>query len=233
MTSAGEQQRDADRALAAEYALRLVPAAEIRAVQLRLKAEPELRAFVREWTDVLGALNQEIEEVAPPAQIKEAILNRIGPTPSERAMLSGMRLLAGLGIGGAAGIVALAGFLLIAPPSIQHGPQATYAADLTGADATLTLSVEFSIRRNGIVLRDLRGAPDFGTVYELWLIEEGQDPISLGVLPGTVETWFAVDPDLQAKFPGATLAVTEEPPGGAPNGIATGPVRASGIVTQL
>ena len=70
-----------------------------------------------------------------------------------------------------------------------------------------------------------------GRVAELWLIPEGGAPASLGLLPHDRTRAVDVPADLHAALvAGATLAVSLEPPGGAPHGAPTGPVVASGAL---
>jgi anti-sigma-K factor RskA len=76
---------------------------------------------------------------------------------------------------------------------------------------------------------------DTGRLYpELWIIPEGGKARSLGVVARDKPSQFTVAPDLGALIDdGATLAITPEPRGGAPNGTATGPVIASGTIQSL
>lgn len=73
-----------------------------------------------------------------------------------------------------------------------------------------------------------------GREPELWLIAPGEKPKSLGIVSidrsHTVKVPDALRPDLVS---GAVLAVTLEPKGGAPEGIATGPIVAKGDVVML
>ena len=72
-----------------------------------------------------------------------------------------------------------------------------------------------------------------GRVPELWLIAPGQAPRSLGLLAIDQSHTVAVPQPLrQALASGATLAVTLEPPGGAPQGAPTGPIIAKGEIRR-
>jgi len=64
---------------------------------------------------------------------------------------------------------------------------------------------------------------------ELWIIPEGQAPISLGVIPQDAPARIAVPAGLKGGGTyTATLAVTDEPLGGSPSGAPTGSIRAAG-----
>lgn len=73
-----------------------------------------------------------------------------------------------------------------------------------------------------------------GRVHELWVIPEGQAPISLGMISNvqalTIDVPTAVRRTLAV---GATLAVSLEPQAGIPHAAPTGPIVAKGGITQL
>ena len=64
-----------------------------------------------------------------------------------------------------------------------------------------------------------------GKSYELWMLPEGGNPVSLGVLPQRGEQTVALsDAALTALARSSALAVSLEPEGGSPTGLPTGPV---------
>ena len=69
--------------------------------------------------------------------------------------------------------------------------------------------------------------------FELWVLPEGQAPVSLGVLNGrealVLDTAKLLGPDGET----ANLAITLEPLGGSPSGDPTGPVVASGALSPV
>lgn len=88
-------------------------------------------------------------------------------------------------------------------------------------------SKNFTVRRVG-------AAPEPGKSYELWLVSDKlQRPRSLGVIGGndftTRPALAAYDPDTVNR---ATYAVTIEPEGGSPTGVATGPIVFSGKLIE-
>jgi anti-sigma-K factor RskA len=73
-----------------------------------------------------------------------------------------------------------------------------------------------------------------GRVPELWLIPPGESPKSLGIVSHErAHTVKVPDTLREALTQGAILAITLEPPGGAPQGIATGPSVAKGDLVTL
>lgn len=78
------------------------------------------------------------------------------------------------------------------------------------------------------------GADAKGRVPELWLIPPGETPKSLGLVSiDRSHTVKVPDALRDALAKGALLAITLEPPGGAPQGVATGPIIAKGDIVTL
>ena len=103
-------------------------------------------------------------------------------------------------------------------------------AVLSGKEAAVTASLS----RDGRTLvlqaaRPIVAGPKQS--YELWVIPEGEKPISVAVL-GSLDARFAVPAAQAARLrAGATLAVSAEPVGGSPTGQPTGPVILAGKIT--
>lgn len=122
----------------------------------------------------------------------------------------------------------------VAQVSAPPGPPAQYVALLQkdGASPAFILTVDagsktFAVRRVG-------AAVEPGKSYELWLVSDKlQRPRSLGVIGGSD---FTVRPALAAydadTVNRATYAVTIEPEGGSPTGVATGPIVFSGQLIE-
>jgi anti-sigma-K factor RskA len=78
-----------------------------------------------------------------------------------------------------------------------------------------------------LLTRDLRA-------YELWLIAAGETrPRSLGLIQPGQPIRLDIPADLAGRVtPDATLAVSLEPPGGSRAGLPTGPMIATGKLTN-
>lgn len=90
-----------------------------------------------------------------------------------------------------------------------------------------TATKNFTVRRVGATL-------EAGKSYELWLVSDKlQRPRSLGVIGGSD---FTIRPSLSAydndTINRATYAVTIEPEGGSPTGVATGPIVYTGKLVE-
>jgi anti-sigma-K factor RskA len=218
-----ETDRPDDTALAAEYALRLMDPVERRAFERRLDAEPALRALVRDWDEEFSGLADGFHETPPPPRLKAAVerrlfgLGRSGASPLR--LLLGALVAAGIG----------AAVLLIAPFGPVQAPSLT--AEIAAEDRSLV--VEARLVGETLEVTRAAGAAPPGRVLELWLIAAGADaPVSLGVLPEDGRAALPLDAATRAALAGATLAVSEEPPGGSPTGAPTGAVLAAGPVTE-
>ena len=113
-------------------------------------------------------------------------------------------------------------------------PSGQYVALLqkdSGSPAFI-LTVDGSTRN--YTVRRVGATPEPGKSFELWLVSDKlQRPRSLGVIGGndftTRPALASYDPDTVNK---ATYAVTVEPEGGSPTGVATGPIVFTGKLIE-
>lgn len=114
------------------------------------------------------------------------------------------------------------------PPGAQFVALLQQDASLPAFILTVdTTTKNFTVRKVGAV-------PEPGKSYELWLVSDKlQKPRSLGVIGGSD---FTVRPALAAydndTINKATYAVTIEPEGGSPTGVATGPIVYTGKLVE-
>jgi anti-sigma-K factor RskA len=120
-----------------------------------------------------------------------------------------------------------------APPAAA-APSAQYVAVLQkdGGSPAFILTVDGATRN--FTVRRVGAQPEPGKSYELWIVSEKlQRPRSLGVIGGGD---FTARPVLSAYAPEvvnqATYAVTVEPEGGSPTGVATGPIVFTGKLIE-
>ena len=119
-------------------------------------------------------------------------------------------------------------------PSAPAKPSAQYVAVLQkdGGSPAFILTVDGATRN--FTVRKLGAAAEPGKSFELWLISDRLPrPRSLGVIGGGD---FTARPVLSAYAPEvvnqATYAVTVEPEGGSPTGVATGPIVFTGKLIE-
>lgn len=208
MTDAPLTPHEAEDALAAEYVLGVLDLAERAEAETRMKRDPAFAALVAEWEVRLAGLNEGFAE-APAPDLLPRIEARLFPKGQSRRRGGVLGWLAGAGV---AAVLALASIATLAPPRPE------LVATLATADHRLA----YAVTHFGETLQVTRvaGAPAVaGQVHELWIIAPDTNPVSLGLLE---------DKPLLVTYPtppdGFVFAVTVEPAGGAPGGVATGPV---------
>lgn len=218
-------------AQAAEYALGLLPDDERAAFEARLAVDRDLQAEVGAWQEHLADLAiSEVEDVAPPAQLRKRLESQLFQTEEKSIWQS----LWPYALGGlAAALVlwfAVTTDLLLPEDSFQPTLQAELAPTPDGAGLVLTAQVDS--RTGQVQVIRAAGEPPQGRVFELWLIAGQDAPVSLGLLDEGGSTVLNLPAEMLASLPGATLAISDEPPGGSPTGAPTGAVRAAGTLTS-
>ena len=236
MTDIPDLPEDPDAALAGEYVLRLLAPEEAAACAAREARDPAFAALVAAWRADLEPLDAAYAGDRPAARPRAAHhrppLRRAALAP--RPALEQRRPLARRHRGGRRRRPLAR--RIRAPPAPPPGePQARLVSALAsaaGSDVTLLAVLEpqaavLSINRTS-------GAAPPGGSLELWMIEGGNPPVSLGVLPDTPLARVPLPRELADRIgPGTTLAVSSEPLGGSPTGAPTGPVLAAGPVADI
>jgi anti-sigma-K factor RskA len=222
---------DEDAALCAEYALGLLSAEERRAFESRMEVDPAFRARAILWTEDLAALADGIPPVPPPARVETALRARLFPE-EKQGWLRRLGLLPAIVGGLVAALLVLwannAGILL---PDPSTGP--AYAARIAAEDGSLVVEARLQPATGTLSVTRTAGSAPAGRVLELWLIAPDAAPVSLGVLPDAESADLTLASAVAEALPGATLALSDEPPGGSPTGQPTGSVLALGPVTAL
>jgi len=223
--------RDEDAALCAEYALGLLTPVEKRAFESRMNVDPAFRAQAILWIEDLSALADTIPPETPPARVETALRARLFPE-EKQSFLRRIGLLPAL-IGGlvAALLVLWASTSGILLPDPATGPR--YAATIAAEDGSLVVEATLLPEVGTLTVTRVAGTAPAGRVLELWLIAPDAAPVSLGVLPDADTAELTLAAAQAAAVPGATLALSDEPPGGSPTGQPTGSVLALGPVTAL
>jgi anti-sigma-K factor RskA len=225
MTETPLTAEEADRALAGEYVLGVLDAAERAAVEARLRRDPGFAAEVAAWEVRFSGLDPGFAEAPPPPDLLPRIEARLfgRPVPAASpATAAGGGWLARLLFGaGALAAAAFAAIVLLAPLP-PAGP--VLVATLQGQDGPLAFDARYEAGVLTVSRTGGTAAPE-GQAHELWLIVGSAAPVSLGLLDAaTVARPVAAIPE------GATLAVSLEPAGGSPTGAPTGAVLALGAV---
>lgn len=215
------------RALAADYAIGLMPPRARRRFEHLLQGDALLRAELAHWLEHLNLLTEPLIEQPVPDRVWQAILARIEPqtlhVPTKRPFWNWLRL------------SALACSLLIALSVglLYNRDNVQYKATLLSGTAQPALRIE--AHADYLKVRPLElAAVDTGRSLELWAIPVEGKPVSLGLIPRDGDGRIVLSQSQQQliRIP-VVLAVSLEPQGGSPTGQPTGPVLYQGPLAAL
>jgi anti-sigma-K factor RskA len=223
---------DDDFTLAGEYVLGLLDAGQEAVVAARIATDSDFAAEVEAWRLRLNPLLG--PEHLAPAHIWPKIEKALPASTLQdvgAAKLTFWRTLTAISVTAAIFL----GVLLLqkpAPTEPVANPVPMIAA-LGSEDGTAAITASYDSAQGVMLLTPV--ALDTGALYpELWIIPADGKARSLGVINGDRPTEMEVSPEMrQYMNEGALLAITPEPAQGAPGGVATGPVLASGKMRIL
>ena len=223
---------DEDFTLAGEYVLGLLDAGQEAIAVARIATDSAFAAEVEAWRLRLNPLLG--PEQAPPADMWSKIEKAL-PAPTLQDVgsvkLTFWRALTGISMTAA---VFLGVLLLQKPvPTTPVANPSPMIAALGSEDGRSAITASYDSTQGTMLLTPVK--LDTGELYpELWVIPADGKARSLGVINGDRPTEMDVSPDMrQYMNEGALLAITPEPAQGAPGGVATGPVLASGKISIL
>jgi anti-sigma-K factor RskA len=226
-----------DDVLAGEFVLGVLEPPEREQVQRRQESDATFAQRVADWERRLSPLALGIEPVDVPEYVWSRIRARLGWSEAQpRAYRPGFWQSLWLWRSATALAAAIAiAALLIGRPSVTPPSRAPTPAPVTTLardDGTPGWLASVDTSRGTVLLVPVPSAPDAGgRVPELWLIPSGQSPRALGLLSTERSYELTVPTELRAALTsGSVLAVSLEPPGGAPNGAPTGPIVAKGAI---
>ncbi len=209
-----------DQILCAEYVLGTLPAPERAAFAERLLRSAELRAECALWDGAFDPMAEEIAPVRPPARVLRGVERRLF-VPAARSV---WRWLGPL-IGAALASVAVIGFL-------PDGRAALWTAEMVSPEG-VRLAALYDEAKGEMRVSMAGQPPAQGRDFELWLIPAGGAAISLGVMPRAGQAAMPISEELQDLVAGAVMAITEEPLGGSPTGVATGALVAKAPMIRI
>lgn len=238
--------------LAGEYVLGVLDAQARRQAQARIAAEPAFARLVEGWEQRFAGWLDEIEAVPAPAHAWLRVRTALGWSPVEgarRGLWQNINVWRGATAAAFAAAAALAVVFLVSPlapqaPAPEPTPVVIAPTPVTTPAPVTTLAAEdgspaylatVDVQRGRVTVMPVPAAPDSaGRVPELWLIPEGEAARSLGVIDTATAYEIQVPAELlPGLVAGSLLAVTLEPPGGAPQGVATGPITAKGAIERI
>lgn len=238
MTEVGTTGPDegGDAILAGEYVVGTLPAEERRAVAARIDSDPAFARHVDRWEVDFSPMGAAYVPVEPPATVKPAIDRRLfssqSATSAPPGFWSSLAFWRGIAVAALAALALWIAVPYLSPPTAE--PQLRLVASLAPHDSDVHYFVVFDARTKDVGLSHVTGARADGRDFELWLIEGGKAPESIGVIPVGSSVHMAVSQALVDRFQsGAALAISLEPLGGSSTGQPTGPVVATGDLLSI
>ena len=220
--------RQDDIALAGEYVLGTLPGAERQAVVRRIALDPDFAREVARWESRFDPLAAEVTPVAPPARVWGGVETRLFGRP-ERAATGLWRWLAGAS---GLSVALLAALLTLGQPILPaRGP--LLVSDMVSVDGAVRLAALYDSETGEMRVSMGGNAPAPGHDFELWVIAGDGAPVSLGVMPRRGQAAMPIPEAIRPLLVEATLAITEEPLGGSPAGVATGPLVAKAALRRI
>ena len=219
-----------DELLAAEYALGVLSGAERTAAEQRVARDLGFARLVAAWEQRLAPWAAEIADVVPSPQIWDRIAAAL-PAPTQSGSLwQSLAFWRGLSL--AAGALAAACLAALIYIGALTQPQPLVATIEGGGHRHFVATID--PKRSTVAVVPAAFNADATRVPELWLIPADGKPRPVGLLQADRTVTLTLPADLAALAKGdAVLAVSLEPPGGSTTGLPTGPVIATGKLTNL
>lgn len=214
--------------LAAEYVLGSLEGSARKRFERWMVDSAKVREEVWFWEQTLGQLSARVPEVSPPASVWNAIEARLWrhASPAGKAQSRANHRW----FWPSWSVLATAAALVMAFVLIQPSPE-TSQTELSGAIVQADTSdplwlVSEAGQSNLLKLRSVAAsAADTGKDYELWIVPENGQPLSLGVIPvGGVHEVTLTKQAREALSQSRTLAISLEPLGGSTTGVPSGPI---------
>lgn len=222
-------------ALVAEYVLGLLSPREHDRIGNLIDNDQNLRAERDFWVSRFASLNDEFSETPVPGHLYAAIAARVfgEQTRSSTSFWENLMVWRSIAAGALAVAVAAVGFNVLQPAPDANALATQLVAALQGEDSNVQFVALYDGAGN-VRLTALSGDDVPGSDYELWAIQGGNAPVSMGVIPVTERSAITLSPDVLKGFgAGSVLAISLEPDGGSPTGAPTGPIVATGVATQI
>ncbi|WP_166261653.1 anti-sigma factor [Marinobacter salicampi] len=217
-------------ALAAEYVLGSLRGPARRRFERWMMESVRVRQEVWFWEQKLGHLGERIEEATPPASVWSEIERRLWPQSMGARPAPAANDGVGHWLWPGWSLLATAAALVLAVVLLQQ-PAPQDDQRLSGAIVQAELSdplwlVSESAFEKQLKLRPVAAtAAEQGKDYELWIVPDDGQPVSLGVMPvGDAYEVILDDETRKLLSSSRTLAISLEPAGGSPTGAPTGPI---------
>ena len=221
-----------DDLLAAEYVLGVLDVDQRAITSARIENDRAFAMLVDRWAARLEPLNEEYVPATVSPYIKAALDARLFDTPVREGFWSGVRFWRALALGSLAALAVVVWPQMFPAPIPL--PAAPIIASLQAEGGEVRFVALYQPGQDEIRISRIKADKSADRDFELWLVDDGSKPQSLGVLPEAGEVRVKLTPDMAMKISaGDAFAISDEPKGGSPTGQATGPVIAVGATSEI
>ncbi|AKI02437.1 hypothetical protein IMCC20628_03755 [Hoeflea sp. IMCC20628] len=223
-----------DVALAGEYVLGVLPLAERRKVEERMARDSDFATLVTSWQADLSHLDDAYQPEPAPQGVKARIDARLfADTAKPGSGLWGSLVFwRGLAFAAVAVAAAVGIFGTDLPGGTVPATGPALVAELGAPGSAIGLIAALDPSDGAFTITPAAFSPDDGKSLELWLVPGEGAAVSLGLVPADGGRLVLDQGLVQQISDGALLAVSLEPLGGSPTGVATGPVVLSGALSK-
>jgi anti-sigma-K factor RskA len=231
--------RTRDEIISGEYVLGVLSEEDRRRVEARMAADPKFANQVRRWQANLADFNDDYRDARPSPELYKKIETRLFGMPQQGTgagllqtawssvflwrTLTAVAIIAGVSVAVADRFT---------PPVVPAAKP--LVAELTGMDTPISLVASYDMTSGRLSITPAALKQEQPKSLQLWLITDGKEPQSLGILPDNGTGAIEVPSAFRKEFaPGKTIAISVEPFGGAPDGKPTGPIIALGKTRAL
>ncbi|MEO6366022.1 MAG: anti-sigma factor [Luteimonas sp.] len=248
--------------LAAEYVLGVLEPEQRDAARQRVQSDAQFAGEVATWEQHFAPWLESIAPMAVPDHVWPRIQQTLGllsplrpdrpaATPAKSSWWDSVGVWRWLSAGGLVAATASLFALMLntqrpSPTPIPSPPIASVplpvpaqakpdmVAAITAEDGSAAFMASIDSEHGKMMMVPVTANIPAGKVPELWLIPEGGTALSLGLLDPTRAHSVDIPESMRnAMTATSLLAVTLEPPGGAPGGKATGPIIAKGGIFRI
>lgn len=210
--------------LAAEYVLGSLRGKARSRFERWMMESGRVRQEVWYWEEKLGQLSDQVAEREPPKSAWRGIEGRLWPPELASAKARSRGLWPAWSVVATAAALVLA-VMLVQQPTLE--PDSRLSGAIVQADVSDPLWLVSESRRDSrLRLRSVAAtSAEAGKDYELWIVPDNGNPLSLGVIPvGDMYQVELTDEARETLSQSRTLAISLEPRGGSPTGAPTGPI---------
>ncbi|WP_257255525.1 MULTISPECIES: anti-sigma factor domain-containing protein [unclassified Endozoicomonas] len=203
---------------AADYVLGLLTPDEKAQFEVLMAVSHDVQREVDEWREYLDTLNEALPPVEPPKHIWKNIEQA---TNNKESFWSSLKFWQGSAFASVALalMVALANFQSVNPANMEY----VYVVNNQKKSPGWILNASLGSKKLVMETVQPDSIPE-GKACELWLVVDGVEPVSLGMLPESGTKEMTIPKGWAEKLSKAKIIVTLEDQKGAPNGWDMGPV---------